>query len=221
MRRPVVWLNAAHLMRGFIAHDLPHGMDVDFHLVARAQNERARVLQSPFDVRNRDVHRYLQLRAGWLDVDRKSHIVVLAVEAELSRHFELRWAFRVEHAFRLDGREDDFRVLATLQDFVMHAAVAASITAVSAGCVHDDRASHFARRRVEADGTAFKFECSFNGMKSAAKLELDFRLRWVKLSGNFLCPPGRSKNKCGERREEQEMKSHPNSLYRHGFGWHL
>jgi len=67
----------------------------------------------------------------------------------------------------------------------MHAAVAASVTAFSAGCVHDNRAAHFPGRRVEADRTAFKFECPFNGVKCAAKLELDFRLRWVKLSGKL------------------------------------
>ena len=102
----------------------------------------------------------------------------------------------------------------------MHSAVAASITAFSAGCVHDDLASHFARRRVEADRAAFKFECPFNGMKCAAKLELDFRLRWVKLSGNFLGPPGGSKNKRGERCEEQWIELHSDSLGCPGHGRH-
>jgi len=80
-------------------------------LVARAQNERARVLQSPFDVRNRDVHRHLQLWAGrrLMSIEesyrgpRRGGGFFLKLPASM--------AFRVERALRLDGREGDFRVL--------------------------------------------------------------------------------------------------------------
>jgi hypothetical protein len=182
------------------------GSDVDGDLVDDMQKEIAWVLQSPLHVGNVDVSRDLRIPAICLDVDRKRHFMIPPVHAKLARYSHFGSAIRVDLASDLSRHENDFRKFGAFENFAVHLLIAAAVSAVAAGCVHDDGAADFAARRIEPDGAALGGKRSMNRVRNVAEREFDFRLRRVELNDGFLGPGCGRQNQRGQPGEDREDK---------------
>jgi len=100
--------------------------------------------------------------------------VILAVQTELTCNFDFGPALRGECALQLSRSENNFRELATLEDFAMHFSISSIVAAFSAGCVHDDVTANRARYRVKSDYPALEFEVAMNCMERGVEFEFDF-----------------------------------------------
>jgi hypothetical protein len=114
---------------------------------------------------------------------------------------------RSQRSRHLTRRESDFREFGALQNFAMHFAVAASISAIAARRIDNDCPACFTRRGIEPDRAALEFENSVDGMQNVPKGEGDFGLCSVKLDDGFLCPDRGG----SEVRGEQGNKGKKNS----------
>ena len=86
----------------------------------------------------------------------------------------------------------------------MHARVAAAVSAFAARRVHDNRAIHFSRGRVEMNCAALESEFSMDGVEVAAERKFNFRLCRVKLNSGFLRGGRGRENQCGQSGKNNE-----------------
>ncbi len=130
--------------------------------------------------------------------------MIQPVQAKLASYFHLRSAIRGDCARDLPGRENNFRKFGAFENFAMHLLVAASVSGVSAGRVHDNGAADFAAGRIETDRATFEGEFSMHRVHVAAERKFNLRLRRVELNDGFLCPGCGRQNECGHRGGERE-----------------
>lgn len=90
---------------------------VDFHFdgIARSQQKTARILETPFDIRNGNIRVGLNCPAR-LALNAKGHneFVVLPVNSEDARQFHLRRALRIDRTFDLLRNENNLGIFLTL-----------------------------------------------------------------------------------------------------------
>ena len=105
--------------------NLAHCGDVDLDLVADMKQERAWVLQSPFDVRNNDVGpRGKTVRFG-LYGKSQSDYVVASMQSENAFNLRTGVSLRFDLAGHFGGRESYLGVALAFEDFRVHFVVAA------------------------------------------------------------------------------------------------
>ena len=109
---------------------------------------------------------------------------------------------RCEGSCHLSWRERDFREFGALQNFAMHLAVAAVISALATGCVDDNCAIRLASCGIKPDRAALEFENPVNGMQNVTQRKGDFRLSRVELDDGFPGVRHGSKHVSGEQNDE-------------------
>ena len=120
-----------------LLENLAHRGDVDLNLVADMKQERAWVLQSPFNVRNDDVGPCAKTVSFGLHRKSQSHFVVASMQAENALNLHSGVSLKFDLARHFGGRESYLGVALAFEDFCVHFVVAARISAVSAGTIHD------------------------------------------------------------------------------------
>ena len=76
----------------------------------------------------------------------------------------------------------------------MHLAVAAVVSALTAGCVEDDLPVKLARRGIEMDLATFHFKLTVDGVQGVAERKLRIRLCRIALQRHGLRAGGRNKS---------------------------
>ncbi len=78
-------------------------------------------------------------------------------------------------------RENNLRILRTLQNFLMHLLVAGIVVGIGAARVHHDRAAGLAGRRIKMNLPAFQLESSVHGVQRGIERECNLRLRGIEV----------------------------------------
>ena len=105
--------------------DLADCGDVDLHLVADMKQERAWVLQSPFDVRNDDVGPCAKAVPFCLHGKSQSDYVVASMQSENAFNPHIGVSLKLESAGHFGGRESNLGIALAFEDFCVHFVVAA------------------------------------------------------------------------------------------------
>jgi len=121
--------------------NLAHPGDVDLDLVANVKKERAWVLQSPFNVWNGDVGPGAKTVSFGLNGQGESKGMIGPVESEDTINLHIGISLKLESAGHFGGRKSNLGVALTFEDFRVHFVVAARISAVSTGSIHDYQAA--------------------------------------------------------------------------------
>lgn len=100
------------------------------------------------------------------------------------------------------GGECNFLVRVALQNVLVHTAIARVTSAIAAGCVHDQRAARFIRRRIEPQVAFRQLEYAVHRMKEVAYREVYFRHVGVQLEFRLL----RTNGSCSQ--EDDKQQSH-------------
>ena len=105
--------------------DLADPADVDLHLVADMKQERAWVLQSPFNVRNDDVGPCAKTVPFRLHEKGQSHRVVDAMQSDNAFNLHTGVSLKFDLAGHFGRRESYLGVALAFEDFCVHFVVAA------------------------------------------------------------------------------------------------
>ena len=169
-----------------LLENLTHRGDVDLHLVAHMKQERAWVLQSPFNVRNDDVGPCAKTVPFRLYGKSQTDYVVASMQSKNAFNPHIGVSLKFNLAGHFGRRESYLGVALAFEDFCVHFVVAARISAVSAGSIHDYQAAGRAIGWIEVNGPMLERKSAVHSMESGGDRELDPGVRWIEFESHFL-----------------------------------
>ncbi len=88
-------------------------------------------------------------------------------------------------AFDLRGKENSIGKFSGLENFFVHAGIAASVTGFAAGCEDDDFAGGFTGLRMKMNRAGFEIEGAMDGVQTVLRRALRL-LRQIKIANEIL-----------------------------------
>ena len=166
---------------------MTHGADFDLHLVAYVKQERAWILQSPFDVWDNEVGPRAEVVSLRLHRESQGDWVFSSVEFENAFDLHFGVAPKVDSTGQLGGCEGDLGITLALQNLLVHLMVASLIPGVAAGSIDYDQAAGRAGRWVEVNRSSLESEGSMHRVERSGQGELDPGVGWIEFERHVLC----------------------------------
>ena len=138
--------------------------DIDFDLLGDTQKKDARVLEAPFDVRNRDVARRDYFSTAQRSPGFDDCIVLSALQYQYTYEFRSEIPLRIYVAVDALRSKHDFRPPCRLEYAIPHAIVAKEVAALAGCSINDDFALGLIRPVIDLDYAAFELEPTVRGV---------------------------------------------------------
>jgi hypothetical protein len=164
--------------------DFAGGGNVDFDLLCHGEEEQARILHSPFDVRHREVTRGGQSISDQPALNLGSDLMPRTVNCQDSVQLCSKLTVYLKLADRMARRENNFRVLLSLEHARFHPIVARRNPTVAAPRIDHDRTAGFPGGEIGADCSVREFEFPMRGVERARQQKLDQGFRGIQLKGS-------------------------------------
>ena len=164
--------------------DSPLSRNVDFDLLRHCEEEQARVIHSPFDVRHRELTRGGQRVSDQPPLNLGNDFVSRTVNCQNSVQLCLKLTVLLQFADRVSRRENNLRILLSLENALSHILVTLADAGVTTARIDDDGAAGFSGGEIGSDCSVREFEFSVRGMERARQTKLDQGLRRIELKGS-------------------------------------
>jgi hypothetical protein len=130
--------------------------------------------------------RALRLLPYGLHGKSQSHRMVASMQSENAFNPHIGVSLKFDLAGHFGGRESYLGVMLAFEDFGVHFVVAARISAVPTGSIHDYHAAGRAIGWIKVNGPTLERESSVHRMESGGQCELDPGVRWIEFESRFL-----------------------------------
>jgi hypothetical protein len=182
--------------------DFAGGGNVDFDLLCHGEEEQARILHSPFDVRRRKVTRGRQAVSNQPTLNLGNDFVSRTVNSQNAVQLCLKLTVLLQSAVDVPRRENNLRILLSLENILSHIIVTRADAAVAAARIDNDGAAGFSGGEIGSDCSVRELEFSMGGMERARQAKLDQGLRRIELKGSR-----QRLSRCRPVREGQDDKN--------------